>query len=328
MSFVIINPNDLAVAVANLAEIAARIGQCGATAAPQTQRVLPLGKDCVSREAAQRLVAHANRCQQVISRASNTLLRYVDNLKFSAAAYSAAEADNTTALGGLAEGNASAANVNIRDISHYQPKKTKTNTATPDEHVNYVKHYDEYCKLAPEINSDNIYNGNGPASLENAIEAWERLCSRMEYAFQKLEEALTELQAKWSGPAAAQMAAAAAEYLDWAHTFAEDLNCTHKQVDSLPSEFWSTRNKMASPADIDKNRRKAKEAAESCDPGAAQKKAQLESEYQQFYIMGVTAMQFYDRTVNSLLAALPSWEEPPLPPNTPLLVGSRSQTAR
>ncbi|KLO33144.1 PE family protein [Mycobacterium haemophilum] len=328
MSFVIINPNDLAVAVAGLERTADGMDELGANAAPPTQGVVPPGKDCVSIEVAERLVAHAQRCQQVISRASNTLLRFADHLKFSAAAYSAAEADNTQALGGLAEGDTSTANVYTRDTSHYQTERTRTNTAGPYAPDDHVKYYDKYCKLAPEINSDNIYNGSGPASLDDATGAWKSLWFLMASRFQRCEKVLTELQAKWSGPAATQMAEAAAKFRDWMYTFYEQLNCTHRQVENISFTFRRTCRIMTSPNDIAENRRKAKEAAESCDLGAAQRKAQLEAEYQEFCIRNITAMQFYDRTTDSLLAALPSWEEPPLPPNTPLSVGPRSQTAR
>ena len=328
MSFIIINRADLNAAVDRLAEAADCMKWSGRAAVPNTTNgVVPPGKDCVSKEAAERLVAHANRCLQVTFRASNALFRFADNLKISAAAYSAAEADNTQALGGLAEGDTSTANISRRDTSPYQPEGTKTNTAGPYAPDNYVKHYAKYCTLSPEINSDNIHNGYGPESLENAIAAWKNLEGDMRIGLSEFKKALTELQAKWSGPAATQMAEAAAEYQNWLENFAERIGCTHKQIDNIPSAFLRTRAKMVSPNDIAENRQKAKEAAESYDLEAPHRKAQLEFEYQDFTRKDVAEMKSYDEAVNRFLSMLPSWEDPPLL-NAALPVGPRPRNAR
>lgn len=194
-----------------------------------------------------------------------------------------------------------------------------------------IKHYAEYCSLPPEINSDNLHNGVGGDSLLQAYREWGALCGGMELVSKLLGQELTALQAKWSGPAATQMTEAAASYQEWLDTFTEELNCTANQVEKIGDGYSKALLSTIHPSTIEMLQLQMAEAvqqAESGDLAAIQRHMTLESEYDQMFATDVSAMEYYDATVNAALAALPSLTGPPPPHSALPPAGSRSRAAR
>ncbi|WAJ45242.1 PPE domain-containing protein [Mycobacterium sp. Aquia_216] len=80
----------------------------------------------------------------------------------------------------------------------------------------------DYAVLPPEINSARIYAGPGSGPMLAAASAWETLAAELHSTASSYQSVVDELTAgPWLGPAAATMAAAAAPYVAWMRTAAE-----------------------------------------------------------------------------------------------------------
>jgi PPE-repeat protein len=80
----------------------------------------------------------------------------------------------------------------------------------------------DFGLLPPDINSARIYAGPGSAPMLAAASAWEALAAELHSTATSYQSAIAELTAgPWLGPAAARMAAAAASYVTWMRTAAE-----------------------------------------------------------------------------------------------------------
>lgn len=85
----------------------------------------------------------------------------------------------------------------------------------------------DYAVLPPEINSARIYAGPGSGPMLAAASAWEALAAELHSTASAYQSAIGELTAgPWLGPAAAAMAAAAAPYVSWMRTAAEQAEQT------------------------------------------------------------------------------------------------------
>ena len=85
----------------------------------------------------------------------------------------------------------------------------------------------DYAVLPPEINSARIYAGPGSGPMLAAASAWETVAAELHSTATSYQSAIAELTAgPWLGPAAAAMAAAAAPYVTWLSTAAEQAEQT------------------------------------------------------------------------------------------------------
>jgi PPE-repeat protein len=85
----------------------------------------------------------------------------------------------------------------------------------------------DYAVLPPEINSARIYAGPGSGPMLVAASAWETLAAELHSTATSYQSTIAELTAgPWLGPAAAAMAAAAAPYVTWLRTAAEQAEQT------------------------------------------------------------------------------------------------------
>ncbi len=85
----------------------------------------------------------------------------------------------------------------------------------------------DYAVLPPEINSARIYAGPGSGPMLAAASAWETLAAELHSTATSYQSAVAELtDGPWLGPAAAAMAAAAAPYVAWLRTAAEQAEQT------------------------------------------------------------------------------------------------------
>jgi PPE-repeat protein len=85
----------------------------------------------------------------------------------------------------------------------------------------------DYAVLPPEINSARIYAGPGSGPMLAAASAWDTLAAELHSTASSYQSAIGELTAgPWLGPAAESMAAAAAPYVSWMRTAAEQAEQT------------------------------------------------------------------------------------------------------
>ncbi|OCB12856.1 PE family protein [Mycobacterium intracellulare] len=99
MSFVTTQPQLLAAAAANLADMGAAMRAGNAAAATPTIEVVPAAADEVSALTATQFAAHASLYQAVSAQASAIHDQFVGAMGTSAASYAATEAANATAAG-------------------------------------------------------------------------------------------------------------------------------------------------------------------------------------------------------------------------------------
>ncbi|SOJ56934.1 PE family protein PE13 [Mycobacterium simulans] len=99
MSFVVTQPETLALAAGNLQEIGSAVSAQSAAAFAPTTGVAPAAADEISALTAARFIAHAQMYQAISAQAAAIHDMFVTTLAASAGSYEAAEAANATAAG-------------------------------------------------------------------------------------------------------------------------------------------------------------------------------------------------------------------------------------
>lgn len=95
MSFVVLDSEVLVEAAEAVQTIHARVVETNAEATPVMTGVSPPAADAISKKAAAQLKTHAEKYHETIARAAAILDRFANALSTIAAAYSAAEIDNS-----------------------------------------------------------------------------------------------------------------------------------------------------------------------------------------------------------------------------------------
>jgi PPE-repeat protein len=90
----------------------------------------------------------------------------------------------------------------------------------------------DFAALAPEVNSGRMYSGTGPGPMLAAASAWNGLAAELRAAALGYRSVLEELSARWHGPSAAAMMAAAAPYVLWLNTAAAQTELTALQAEA------------------------------------------------------------------------------------------------
>ncbi|MCV7340922.1 PPE family protein [Mycobacterium haemophilum] len=166
--------------------------------------------------------------------------------------------------------------------------------------------------LPPEIISGKMYAGAGHDSIYAAARQWKQLFNEMASAPKLFGEALTKLNAQWSGPSAIRMAEAAALYQEWLYTFVHDIYRTATQAFRLVGAYADARKAVVSPAVIAYNRTRVHELIQSDLFGENTVAiAALEAQYQQFWARDAKAMDTYAANVLDTLSTMTPWPKPP-----------------
>ncbi|WP_082129314.1 PPE family protein [Mycobacterium haemophilum] len=172
-------------------------------------------------------------------------------------------------------------------------------------------HYN-FQAIPPEVNSANIFGGPGPDSMYAAANKWAKLADQMAYAPGLFGEVLSLLNEKWSGPAAMQMAQAAAPYRAWLTTLIRQITETAAVAFRIMDAYAAACKAAVDPDDIDYNREQRMALIASQRFGEyAEAIAQLDAEYLKFWAEDAMTMETYAAEVLDALSELTPWQQPP-----------------
>jgi PPE-repeat protein len=113
----------------------------------------------------------------------------------------------------------------------------------------------DYSLLPPEVNSGRMYAGPGAGSLLAASAAWDSLAAELHSAAAQYSSVISGLTAaRWTGPSATAMAAAAQTYVTWLHNTAALAEQTAGQAKAAASAHAAALAAHVPPPAIAANR--------------------------------------------------------------------------
>jgi PPE-repeat protein len=113
----------------------------------------------------------------------------------------------------------------------------------------------DYGALPPEINSGRMYAGAGSGPMLAAATAWDGSAAELNSAAASYRSVVSGLTGgPWLGPTSMSMAAAAAPYLAWMSTTAEQANQAANQARSAAAAYEAAFAATVPPAVIAENR--------------------------------------------------------------------------
>ena len=113
----------------------------------------------------------------------------------------------------------------------------------------------DYGVFPPELNSARMYAGPGSGSMLSAASAWDELAADLRSqaaSYGSVVEGLTT--GEWQGPASASMASAAAPYVAWMNTTADQAEQTAAQAKSAVAAYETAFSATVPPPVIAANR--------------------------------------------------------------------------
>ncbi|MCV7257975.1 PPE family protein [Mycobacterium shimoidei] len=152
----------------------------------------------------------------------------------------------------------------------------------------------DFGALPPEINSARMYAGPGSAALMSSASAWRWLAAELEAAATDYERVIIQLTSEWRGPAAAQMADAAAPYVAWMSTTAAQAEQAAAQARAAAAAYEAAFAATVPPALIEANRAALAQAIATNVLGQNMPLiAQLEAQYGEMWAQDAAAMYQY-----------------------------------
>jgi PPE-repeat protein len=113
----------------------------------------------------------------------------------------------------------------------------------------------DFGLLPPEINSARIYAGPGSAPMLAAAASWDSLAAELSTTAEEYGSVLLNLTTvHWRGPASVSMQAAAATYMRWLHTTAEQARQTAIQARAAAAAFEQAHAMTVPPPVVAANR--------------------------------------------------------------------------
>src|SRR5579885_1014102 len=112
----------------------------------------------------------------------------------------------------------------------------------------------DFGALPPEINSGRMYAGPGSGPMLAAAEAWDGLAADLAATASSSQSAVSGLTSAWSGPSAISMASAAAPYVAWLTSAAEQAEQTAAQARAAASAYETAFAMTVPPPVIAANR--------------------------------------------------------------------------
>ncbi|MCV7425402.1 PPE family protein [Mycobacterium montefiorense] len=172
----------------------------------------------------------------------------------------------------------------------------------------------DFAWLAPEINSERIFTGAGPAPLFAAATAWEGLSADLQATAAAIQSVLTDLTSgPWTGAASAAMAASVSPYVPWMTAAAAHATFSAAQAQLAAMAFETAMTATVHPAVIAANRTLS--LALIATNFLGQNTPAIEStecEYMEMWAQDVAAMSGYHGEAMSLSAALTPFDAPPV----------------
>lgn len=152
----------------------------------------------------------------------------------------------------------------------------------------------DFGALPPEINSARMYAGPGSTAMMSGASAWRWLAAELEAAATDYERVVTQLTSEWRGPAAAQMADAAAPYVAWMSTTAAQAEQAAAQARAAAGAYEAAFAATVPPALIEVNRAALAQALSTNVLGQNTPViAQLEAQYGEMWAQDAAAMYGY-----------------------------------
>ena len=171
-----------------------------------------------------------------------------------------------------------------------------------------------FAFLPPETNSLLMFAGAGSTPLLTAALAWEGLSADLARAASSFGSIISGLaDGVWTGPAALSMAAAAAPYILWLNSAAEQAAAAGTQARVATTAFETARAATVPTAEVMANR--ARLTALIATNVLAQNTpaiAMTELEYLEMWLKNVAAMTGYHVGAVAVASVLPSFSIPPL----------------
>ena len=112
----------------------------------------------------------------------------------------------------------------------------------------------DFAALPPEVNSARMYAGAGAGPLVAAAAAWDGLASDLSESTAAIHSQVTALAGVWMGPSSMAMTSAAARYITWLTTTAEQAAQTAAQATAAVDAYESAFAATVPPVVIDNNR--------------------------------------------------------------------------
>src|SRR6185437_11699839 len=103
----------------------------------------------------------------------------------------------------------------------------------------------EFTTLPPEVISALIHSGPGSESLANAAAAWQQLSATLEDAADNYAATVSSLDESWYGPSSMAMVEAAAPYLAWLRTTAQQTQQTAAAANTVRASVVPTATVLA-----------------------------------------------------------------------------------
>lgn len=182
----------------------------------------------------------------------------------------------------------------------------------------------DFGALPPEINSGRMYTGAGSGSMLAAATAWDGLAEELSSAAISYRSVISGLTSgPWLGPTAMAMAAAAAPYVAWMNTTAEQANQAAKQARSAAAAYEAAFAATVSPPLIMENRTFLTSLVTTNILGQNTPAiAATEAQYAQMWAQDATAMYGYAGTSATASALTPF--TPPHHNTNPAVVGDQA----
>jgi PPE-repeat protein len=169
----------------------------------------------------------------------------------------------------------------------------------------------DFGVLPPEVNSARIYAGPGSGPMLAAASAWETLAAELHTTATSYQSAIAELTAgPWLGPAAATMAAAAAPYVAWLRTAAEQAEQAGNRAVSAAAAYEAAFAETVPPPVVAANRTLLMELVATNFLGQNTAAiASTEAQYSEMWAQDTGAMQSY-ATESASATTLTPFESP------------------
>ncbi|MDX6502287.1 MAG: hypothetical protein QOG23_5551 [Blastocatellia bacterium] len=169
----------------------------------------------------------------------------------------------------------------------------------------------DYAVLPPEINSARIYAGPGSGPMLASASAWDTLAAELHSTATSYQAAIAELTAgPWLGPAAAAMAAAAAPYVTWLRTAAEQAEQTGNRAVAAAAAYEAAFAETVPPPVVAGNRSLlAALVATNFFGQNTSAIATTEAQYGEMWAQDTGAMQSY-ASESALATSLTPFESP------------------
>jgi PPE-repeat protein len=187
----------------------------------------------------------------------------------------------------------------------------------------------DFGALPPEINSDRMYSGPGPATMLAAGAGWESLAGELKAAaggYQSVIESLTD--ESWLGPTSISMAAAVAPYVTWMTATAEQCEQAATQATAAAAAYEIAYAMTVSPALVAANR--AQLAALIATNIFGQNTPAImanEAEYSEMWAQDATAMYTYAANSRSA-STFTTFASPPRTTNLAGMMGAKAQAVQ